>query len=167
MADFSASRCIDLDVNPMGRVEQRMPLARYFGWVGSALLALLFIADACLPKLPAAEQPDVLPPAIHVHSVQKWPERVVYDTSAPAPKPVLAANPETNSPPPPKIAVASPKWRETLAELRTIDAKSPANPNQPEARLWRKRNLAKKRAPKPVLFAARRSPFGWFGPTIW
>ena len=144
-----------------------MPLARYFAWVGSALLALLFIADACLPKLPAAEKPDALPPAIRVHSVQKWPERVVYDTSAPVPKSVIAANPETNGSTPPKIAAASPKLREALAELRTIDAKSAANPNQPEARLQRKRNLAKKRAPKPVLFAVRRSPFGWFGPTIW
>src|SRR6516162_4636294 len=146
----------------MGRVEQWMPLARYFAWVGSALLALLFIADACLPKLPAAEKPDALPPAIRVHSVQKWSERVVYDTSAPVPKSVIAANPETNGSTPPKIAAASPKLREALAELRTIDAKLPANPKQPETRSKRKRNLAKKHAPKPVLFAARRSQFAWF-----
>jgi hypothetical protein len=36
----------------MGLVERQMPLARYFVWVGSVLLALLFIADAYLPKLP-------------------------------------------------------------------------------------------------------------------
>jgi hypothetical protein len=169
IATATTLRCIGrlcLDLNQWGAWSKWMPLAQYFAWVGSALLALLFLADAYLPKLPAAEKPDVLPPAIHVHSVQKWPERVVYDTSAPVPKSVPAANPE-NGPSPPKIAVASPKLREALAELQTIDAKSAANPKQPETRLQRKRNLAKKRAPKPVLFAARRSPFGWFGPTIW
>ena len=137
-----------------------MPLTRYFVWVGSVLLTLLFIADAYLPKLPPAGAIDELPPAIRIHSDQKWPERVVYDTSVPMPKAALAANPETNSSPPSKL-------REALAELRTIDAKLPANAKQLEARPQGKRNLAKKRAPKPVLFAARRSPFGWFGPTIW
>jgi hypothetical protein len=29
-----------------------MPLARYFLYVGGVLLALLFVADMCLPKLP-------------------------------------------------------------------------------------------------------------------
>jgi len=144
-----------------------MPLTRYFVWVGSVLLTLLFIADAYLPKLPPAGAIDELPPAIRIHSDQKWPERVVYDTSVPMPKAALAANLEINSAPPPKVAIASPKLREALAELRTIDAKLPANPKQPEARPQGKRNLAKKRAPKPVLFAARRSPFGWFGPTFW
>ena len=33
-----------------GDVEQRMPLARYFYFVGGVLLALLFILDACIPK---------------------------------------------------------------------------------------------------------------------
>ena len=80
-------------------------------------------------------------------------------------KPALAAKADSSASP--NVAVASPQLREALAEFRTIDAKLPANPKQPEARLQRKRNLAKKRAPKPVLFAARRSPFGWFGPTIW
>ena len=98
-----------------------MPLTRYFVWVGSVLLTLLFIADAYLPKLPPAGAIDELPPAIRIHSDQKWPERVVYDTSVPMPKAALAANPETNSSPPSKL-------REALAELRTIDAKLPANP---------------------------------------
>ena len=144
-----------------------MPLARYFVWVGGVLLALLFIADTYLPKLPATGKTDALPPVVRIHSDQKWPERVVYDTSVAMPNAALAANPEANSSPPPKIAVAAPKLHEALAELQTTDAKLPANPKRPEARLQRQRNLAKRRAPKPALFAARRSPFGWFGPTIW
>jgi hypothetical protein len=47
--------------------------------------------------------------------------------------------------------------REALAELPP----QPANPKT----LHHK--FAKKHAAKPVWLAARRSPFGWFGPTIW
>jgi len=162
MADVSAQRCIDrrgLDVT-MGRMEQRMPLARYFLWVGSVLLALLFIADACLPQLVVTGKTNALAPVVRIHSEQKWPERVVYDTSVSMPKAAPATNPETSSSPPLKL-------REAFAELRTIDAKLPANPKQPEAILQRQRKLAKKRAPRPALLAVRRSPFGWFGPTIW
>src|SRR6266436_2879479 len=36
-----------------GEMERPMPLARYFYYVGGVLLALLFIADAFLPKLPS------------------------------------------------------------------------------------------------------------------
>ena len=64
-----------------------MPLARYFLWVESVLLALLFIADACLPNLPAGKPTtDRPPPAIRIHSERKWPERIVFDTSAPMPR---------------------------------------------------------------------------------
>jgi hypothetical protein len=57
------------------------------------LLALLFIADACLPKLPAAKATtDAPPPAIRIHSERKWPERIVFDTSAPMPRMATAAS---------------------------------------------------------------------------
>jgi hypothetical protein len=140
-----------------------MPLMRYFVWVGSVSLALLFIADACLPKLPTAGKTNALPPVIHIYSDQKWPERVVYDTSAPMVRPAPSANPEAAGSAPPTIAVASPKLREALAELQTTDASPlrPANPKKPQHK------FAKKHAAKPVRLATRRSPFGWFGPTIW
>jgi hypothetical protein len=59
-----------------------MPLARYFTFVGSLLLALLFLADWYFPKL-------VAPPAtagvdksiIRLQSAHKWPEATVFDTS--------------------------------------------------------------------------------------
>jgi hypothetical protein len=75
------------------------------------------------------------------------------------PKAALAANPETTSSPPSKL-------RDALAELQTTDARSSADPKRPEAKPQRQRNVAKERAPKPVLLA-RRAPFGWFGPTFW
>ena len=60
-----------------------MPLARYFFFVGAALLALLFVADAYLPKLPAAERTNVTAglSVIRIHSDRKWPEPVVFDTN--------------------------------------------------------------------------------------
>jgi hypothetical protein len=145
-----------------------MPLGRYFAWVGSVLLVLLFVANACFPKLPAAKTTDTLPPAIRVHSDQKWPERVVYDTSAPIVGQPVAANPETSDPTPPMIAVGSPKLREAMAELPTRDAKLLASsPKGPEARLRQQYKIARKHTAKPMRFAARRSPFGWFAPAIW
>ena len=139
-----------------------MPLMRYFVWVTSVLLALLFIADACLPNLPTAEKTDALPPGIRIYSDQKWPARIIYDTSAPMLRLAPSANPEAAGSAPPTIAVASPKVREALAELQTTDASPPqANPKNPQHK------FAKKHAAKSVRLATRRLPFGWFGPTIW
>jgi hypothetical protein len=60
-----------------------MPLGRYFAYVGSMLLALLFLADWYFPK------PDAVPDrggidksVIQIGSAQRWPERVVIDTRA-------------------------------------------------------------------------------------
>ena len=140
-----------------------MPLMRYFVWVGSVLLALLIVADACLPKSPTAGKTDALPSVIRIYSHQKWPERVVYDTSTPMVRPAPSANPEAAGSAPPTMTVASPKLREALAELQTTDASPlpPASPKKPQHK------FAKKHAAKPVRLATRRSPFGWFGPTIW
>jgi len=45
-----------------GDVEQRMPLARYFYFVGGVLLALLFILDARIPKLAVSSRLRLPPP---------------------------------------------------------------------------------------------------------
>ena len=58
-----------------------MPLGRYFLFVGAMLLAVLVIADGCLPKMPAAESAEPRHPVIHLYSDQRWPERVAFDTS--------------------------------------------------------------------------------------
>ena len=70
-----------------------MPLARYFLFVGGLLLALLFVADACLPKMPVAEAVNAGfdPATIRIHSDRKWPERVVFDTSHPVIVPTQTA----------------------------------------------------------------------------
>ncbi len=60
-----------------------MPLAQYFVGVGGALIALMFIADAYLPKLPAYETLRDELPAIRIHSERKLPDRVVFSTNDP------------------------------------------------------------------------------------
>ncbi len=75
-----------------------MPLARYFSFVGGVLLALLFILDACFPKLPVAAKAKVYLPVIRIYSDRKWPERIVYDTSLPTPVPTSIATTEGNHP---------------------------------------------------------------------
>jgi hypothetical protein len=64
-----------------------MPIGRYFLSVGTALLAALFLADACFPN----SQPDALggsgrsvdKSTIRITSTQKWPERIDFDTRLP------------------------------------------------------------------------------------
>ena len=73
-----------------------MPLARYILCVGGALLSLLFISDAYLPKMPVSDWGNSRSAIIHIHSDQKWPERIVYDTSLPTVVPAQRANIEAN-----------------------------------------------------------------------
>ncbi|MDP1881715.1 MAG: hypothetical protein Q8K88_02420, partial [Bradyrhizobium sp.] len=66
----------------------KMPIARYFFYVGGVLLALLFAVDAYVPKEPvvgstAAAAAAAENPTLRIRSDRKWPERVVYDTSLP------------------------------------------------------------------------------------
>src|SRR6266403_2828180 len=73
-----------------------MPVARYLLFVGGVLLALLFISDPFLPKLPVADRASSHSAIIRIHSDQKWPERVVFDTSLPALIPAQIENAETD-----------------------------------------------------------------------
>jgi hypothetical protein len=61
-----------------------VPIARYFIFVGSTLVALLLISGWLLPNPPAtfADQSVALDRAvIRIKSANKWPEKVVFDTS--------------------------------------------------------------------------------------
>jgi hypothetical protein len=61
-----------------------MPIGQYIAWVGTALLALLFLADWLLPKsLPEATSDETTKPVIRITSVQQPPERIIIDTSQP------------------------------------------------------------------------------------
>ena len=139
-----------------------MPLARYFVFVGGALLALLFISDQYFPKLPTADWGDSRSAIIRIHSDRKWPERIVYDTSLPTVVPAQIANIEA------KVAapeiVASTAEREACAlqpSSQLFDAK------KIEPKPQRHHKIAKRRAAPPARLAARQMQFGWFGNRIW
>ena len=73
-----------------------MPVARYFMFVGCALVALLFIAGWCLPAPPAmfADQSAAIDRAvIRIKSAHKWPEKIVLDTSQPTIAPPVVEEP--------------------------------------------------------------------------
>jgi hypothetical protein len=60
-----------------------VPLFQYFGWVGSFLLATLLAVNWCLPVTIAPQAGIPLDQKVHIriHTDQKWPERVVLDTT--------------------------------------------------------------------------------------
>jgi hypothetical protein len=132
-----------------------MPLLHYFLYVGGVLLAMLFAADAYLPRLPVAARADADLPniRIRIHSDRKWPERVVYDTShptiIPATVPVTVAD-----------VSATTQVRKAFAQLQSSDSK------KPEPKPQHKRKIAKHRA-APWVLVAQRPQFGWFGRNLW
>jgi len=96
-----------------------MPLGRYFAFIGSVLLALLFLTDWYLPQpaaMPARAAVDRS--VIRLHSIHKWPERIVIDTSQP-----------TIVPPPAKVAdtlpASSPPAARAPSEALALMAPAP------------------------------------------
>ena len=152
-----------------------MPLMRYFLFVGTALLALLFIVDACLPKLPVVESANTPVniatdlSVIRIHSDRKWPARVEFDTSIPTitPAPVRTADasvPATSVPAigaPATVAdvVAPAHMRDAFAQLQTAGPKKTV----PKKR----RAVAKSRQGPPVILVAQQPRLGFFGNTMW
>ena len=141
-----------------------MPLVRYFFWVGGALLAVVLIAHWYLPELPDAEKASVVPPPVRIHSEQKWPERIVYDTSHETVVPAPAAG---NIGRPAAAADVLAAARDAFAEAPPSDASKAQSVEQtkPDAKPQAKRKIARRRA--PVLMVERRPQFGWYGPRFW
>ncbi len=147
-----------------------MPLARYFLFVGGVLLALLFVVDAALPKLPVTDagstEAAVDKSIIRIHSDRKWPERVVFDTSLPTIVPAQTAKAEAvvPAPPPPTlVADASAKARDREAFAQLV----PPEPKKPEPKLQRKRKIAKYRAAPPMVQVAQQPRVGFFDNNAW
>jgi hypothetical protein len=161
---------------PRGISEQRMPLMRYFTFVGGALLALLFMLDAYLPKLPVLDRGPGNLPVIRIHSDRKWPDRVVYDTSHPTIVPTSMASSEVIVQAPVVMTEASvgPRKWQALAmlppsgvQLRASDTKM----REPRPRHQGK--LVKKHPPVPRVALAGRLQFsqfrqpGWYTRSFW
>jgi hypothetical protein len=146
-------------------MERRMPLARYFFYLGGVLLALLFVVDAYLPKLPVAHWADKVSHNIRIHSDQKLPERIVYDTSLPTITPPQIARTEQSAAARATIASAKPRQEEAFTQLPPSAANQlqSSDSKRREPKLQRQRKNTKRHAPPPMLLVARQSRFGWFG----
>ena len=150
-----------------------MPLLAYFWKVGAAILALLFVADFCLPKAPVTEKTAGDRPVILIHSDRKWPERVVLDTStqvvvaaAPAVSTSQAAAPPDRAEPPliraetPAVANALAMAQREAPPRDVVDHKRPRKTQHVAVR-------SKRHAPPQMLLAARPGQFAWFGYRYW
>jgi hypothetical protein len=150
-----------------------MPVMRYFLYVGAALLALLLIAGVVFPTAPVAPAAQGTSTAadlsvIRIHTDRKWPERVVFDTSAPTvvPAQTQTAKNEAAVAVPVPVADASTKVaaRDAFAQLAPTDLKKPSPKPQ------QKRKVARRRvAPPtgPTMLVAQRPQFGLFANNIW
>jgi len=80
-----------------------MPIVRYMVWVGTSLLALLFVANWFLPELPREAAHEAIDkPVIRIASAQRPPDDVFIDTNQPTivppPMPLENAIPDAPSP---------------------------------------------------------------------
>jgi len=144
-----------------------MPLLRYFVFVGGALLTLLFAISAFAPP-PAVEaaKPNVDLSIVRIHSAQKWPERIVFDTSRPtipAPQNLVASTLPVVAPqvqPPQKSAAAALPLKKGVREAYAQVTSAPTQHHRADRR--KSRNYANPTA----IVVAQEPHFGLFG-SIW
>jgi hypothetical protein len=151
-----------------------MPVARYFLWVGGVLLALLFFADACLPQLPSLRVAAASRAVIRIHSEPKWPERIVFDTSAQLPQVIAVASSEQVVPladplqsvsPPPSTAAMPDRAREALAQLQPpVVNQRATKPRQESSHL---RSHATRHVARVTPRLARPRQYAWFSDRMW
>jgi hypothetical protein len=133
----------------------KVPIGRYIAFVGSLLLAILFIADWYLPMAPtlSVTSREADKPIMRIKSDQKWPERIVFDTNAPTivpqKPPVVADAPVTNPP------------REALALLTQVPAVSKTPMPVRTERKVAKRALHTGWEPYRPAAKAEALPAGW------
>jgi hypothetical protein len=144
-----------------------MPLLRYFLFVGAALLALIFVVGEAFPTAPADQVASAAvaasdAPMIRIHSDRKWPERVEFDTNAPAVALVPAQTAGNVTAVPVQAANAQPNVtvRDAFAQF------SPPEVMKSDPKLAQKRRIAKRRVP-PQMQVAQRPQFGLFANNIW
>jgi hypothetical protein len=155
-----------------------MPLARYFLFVGAALLALLFVTDAMLPKPPVADNSGTTVnvasdlSAIRIRSDRRWPERVEFDTSLPTITPASSGIAEATVP---AVADAPVRTRAAFAQLQQLQATQlqTSEPKKLVPKLLPKRRIVASRAGslnqvgQPIFLAAQQPRPGLFPNTMW
>ena len=114
-----------------------MPLMRYLGFVGSALVLLLIgMGWFCPQPVPEPIRSDTERPTIRISSVEPLPERVVIDTSLPA---IV---------PPPSVLEFAERWPQ--GAVADVGPLSKLVTPTPVSELPKKQNLAKREPSKKV-----------------
>jgi hypothetical protein len=143
--------------------QPNMPVVRYFVFVGGVLLALLFVADSALPKLPVADQREasVDLSTVRIHSDRKWPAPVVFDTRVPTIVPAQLAKADSAVAAPAIVAgvPATARVQDAFAQLE------PAYPKRQEPKPRPKHKAAKNRVVAPLVVVAQQPRFG--SPSFW
>jgi hypothetical protein len=134
--------------------DNQVPLLRYFLSVGAALVALLFVVNWVSPGSAPVQQASTQTPAndtsLRIQSGQKWPEKIVFDTTMPTIVP----------PPPPVIAATAPVGGSVTSPLEArAEMKPVVQPVLPPKRQARVHRRVPQRAPAPTWVAA--NPPGW------
>lgn len=145
-----------------------MPLARYFLHVGGVLLVLLLIAGVCLPGLPLVEKAQVPPPVIQINSDQKWPERIVFDTSVPIIVSSRIAEPAIPSTAT-RVSDLSVSARSAQAYFResAVKPQGASDLKKRDPKGQRARRLSRRRVPPQAVQIAHDPRFGSFGFFTW
>lgn len=93
-----------------------MPLLQYFGFVGGALLMMLFGANWLMPQPAEVPVPsNTVRPTIRISSVERLPERVVIDTSLPTIVPPQSAIEPFEHPPQGRLVEITPEVRQAAS----------------------------------------------------
>jgi hypothetical protein len=125
-----------------------MLVTRYFLFVGGALFALLYAVDALVPQDAATAShsaPGLDKSTVRIQSLQKLPERVVFDTSLPTIVPPATRMAAAPLPPAPAAEGADQApLRETLAQYVPAEAKK-HEPQPPK-----KHRVARARSMQPM-----------------
>jgi hypothetical protein len=138
-----------------------MPLGRYFAYIGSMLLALLFLINWYVPQsvVAGSAHDDIDRSVIRINSGHKWPSAVVFDTTQPTiipPAPTVTAEEPPAKPPREAFAMVQPP------EPAPVAAPTPAAPK----RVTRRARVARAPAPRIASYdtIGFRSPFspGWW-----
>ncbi len=136
-----------------------MPIGRYFLYIGSLLLAALFLADWYLPPRSGEQsRTRVEPYIIRIHSAHKWPKAVVIDTTQPTivPPPVIAT---VEAPRPAREAYAMATDAVSLPAAKPAEA---ANPAKQRVRRTKTARAANNRSVASSDMSGVRSD--WFAP---
>jgi hypothetical protein len=141
-----------LVVRHIEKKRHTVPLVRYFLFVGSALLVLLFLANWYWPAASAvvteddqAQVTSADKAILRIRSAQKWPQKIVFDTSTPI-----------DVPPPAGVAIIPPP-APVMAVLpaSALNARAEIKPATPV------RKTARRRVPRPEAVAAYPTAPAW------